>query len=77
MSQAGAVAVLQEVVCVFAVLQCFSQRTPHAAEPLHVPVATTVAGDCQGGGRLDPHLEVLTGSDNMAEGGECITGPRG
>lgn len=77
MPQAGAVAVLQEVVGVLAVLQRRGQGAPHAAELLRVAVAAALAGDGQGGGRLDSHLEVLARGDHVAEGGECCFGPGG
>lgn len=48
--QAGTVAVLEEVVCVFAILKRFSEGTPHADEALRVPVAAAVGRDCQGRG---------------------------
>lgn len=66
MAQTGAVAVLQEVVGVLAVLQRCGQRTPYTGEPLCVPIAASAGGYRQGSSRLDPYFEVLTGSDNMA-----------
>lgn len=76
-TQAGAVAVLEEILGLFAVFESLRQSLPDLGELVLVSVAIAVSGDGQSSGGFNADFEVLAGRDDGRESGVRLGRPAG